>query len=86
VNIAKKIHFKGTVSREGVHIPRETGVSRLSPLSSSFLAELWRRGEEGGEVVGDGVEMFDICSDNRNGIGSSKTFPKTVNRLFSFDT
>jgi hypothetical protein len=25
------------------------------------LAELWRRGEEGGEVVGDGVEMFDIC-------------------------
>jgi hypothetical protein len=41
-------------------IPRETGVSRLSPLSSSFLAELWRRGEEGGEVVGDGVEMFDI--------------------------
>ena len=39
-------------------LPRETGVSRLSPLSS-FLAELWR-GEEGGEVVGEGVEILDI--------------------------
>jgi hypothetical protein len=46
------------------------------------LAELWRRGEEGGEVVGDGVEMFDICSyNNRNGIGSTKTFPFTTARL-----
>jgi hypothetical protein len=65
-----------------VCIPRETGVSRLSPLSSSFLAELWRRGEEGGEVVGDGVEMFDICvTHNRNGIGSTKTYPFTTARL-----
>jgi hypothetical protein len=61
VHCEKRDILKGPF-HEKVCIPRETGVSRLSPLSSSFLAELWRRGEEGGEVVGDGVEMFDICS------------------------
>jgi hypothetical protein len=56
----KRYILKGLFHEKVYCIPRETGVSRLSPLSSSFLAELWRSGEEGGEVVGEGVEMFDI--------------------------